>query len=163
MKGLLKAKQGWRVQGFTLVELLLVMGLTAVLMSLITISLLRPQTKANTDAAVSLLRTDLRQQQVKAMRGVKESAAPANFGIYVEPHQYTLFQGTTYQAGAATNVTVPFQTNTTLSTTFSGSQVIFTKVSGEVQNFTPGSNTITVATTNGETVVITVNRYGIPL
>lgn len=148
--------------GFTLLELLLVMGITAVLLSLVTVSLIRPQTQATTDSVVLLLTSDLRQQQQKAMNGVRETSGSSSYGVYIQPHQYTLFQGSTYQAGNSTNLVIPLQTSTTLATTFAGSQIIFLPISGEVANFVSSNNSITITTGGGVVQTIQLNQYGVP-
>jgi prepilin-type N-terminal cleavage/methylation domain-containing protein len=165
MPGLLLARNAAprRQAGFTLVEVLIVMGLMAVLITMTTISLIRPQTSASIASTVSQLVNDLKAQQLRSMSGNSGSATSAQAnGVYVQSGTYTLFKGSTYSAGDADNFAVSVTNGVTLSTTFASTQVVFTKGTGEVTGFSAGANTITVTNaTSGQTKTITLNRYGV--
>jgi prepilin-type N-terminal cleavage/methylation domain-containing protein len=151
-----------RDAGFTLVELLVVMGLVAVLAGLVTINLVRPQTSSSLTGTVNTLIADLRSQQLKAMAGDSMSATSAQaHGVYVQTSQYTVFKGTVYSGADTENMAV-LPDGVTFSTTFPSSQVVFVKGTGEVDGFVNGSNTITITNTTGSAKIITINRYGVP-
>lgn len=116
--------------GFTLPELLIVMGIVAILTTLATVNLLRPQHQASTQAALATLMADLRLHQLKAMLGDTEDSA--NFSITLEP---------------------PLQ----VSTTFPNNQIVFQAGSGEVAG--PNTIIITNPN-GPTTTTLTVNRYG---
>jgi prepilin-type N-terminal cleavage/methylation domain-containing protein len=145
--------------GFTLVELLLIMGIMAIISSFAVINLVRPQTKANLDSTLSVLISDLKSQQLKAMIGDGEGGAANSYGIYFESSRYTLFRGAAYNVSDPNNFVVNSQGGTTFFPTFAGSQVIFNQRSGEVANFSGSANTITV-TSSGESKTITINALG---
>lgn len=148
-------------EGFTLIELLLVMGLMAVLATFATINLIRPQTTASIQSAVDTLASDLRQQQIKSMVGDSSGGSSAStYGIYVGSNSYTVFKGSSYSAGDANNFVFDLGTNTSISTTLPSSQVIFSRISGEVSSFVNGQNTITISS-GGESKTITINRLGV--
>ena len=149
-------------QGFTLAELIIVMGMLAVLTVLTTVNLLRPQHQASTLAAVATLIADLRQQQLKAMLGDTEgSGTPASYGVFLNTNNYTLFRGSTYAAGNPSNFSVSLESPIQTTTAFPNSQIVFQAGSGEVAGFTPGSNTISVTNIYSSTIsTLTINRYG---
>lgn len=149
--------------GFTLIEIILSMAVFAILSGFIVVNLFRPQTQSVVNATVTTLVTELRQQQIKAMSGETEGAPSAQaFGLFIEPTSYTLFKGTSYNASDPSNFKVNLDANLALSTSFSSSQVIFSQLSGEVQSFVAGQNTITLTNTaGGEQKTVTINRYGV--
>lgn len=147
-------------KGFTLVELLLIMGIIAVLTSFAVMNLIRPQTKASLDTVVTSLVSDIKSQQLKAMAGDSGSGSTSQpQGLYIQTNQYTLFKGSSYSGADTDNFVVTENSDISLSTTFPSSIVIFSKRSGEVSGFSNGSNTVTVSS-GGESKIITVNRYG---
>lgn len=138
------------------------MGIIAILVSFITINLLKPQTTASTSSSAQVLIADLREQQIKAMAGDSEGTGAAQaHGIYIESTRYTLFRGTNYSAGEPSNFTIDLESGLALSTTLPQQQIVFANRSGEVAGYTAGSDTITLShTQSGEQKVITINRYG---
>jgi prepilin-type N-terminal cleavage/methylation domain-containing protein len=58
--------------GFTIIELMIAMGIFVIITSLVTINLLNAQHIASIDSTVTTLIADLKQQQVKAMTGDTE-------------------------------------------------------------------------------------------
>jgi prepilin-type N-terminal cleavage/methylation domain-containing protein len=146
--------------GFTLVEILVVVGILAVLFGLSVVSLGQPQNSTNTNSAVDTLVNDLKTQQIAAMVGTTGSTStqqPA--GIFVQSNQYTLFTGSSYSAGNSYNYIFTAPTGVSFSTTLPSSIVLFNKGDGSVSGFTAGSNTITVTTSAGSKV-ITITKFG---
>lgn len=147
-------------KGFTLVELLLVMGLISVLASFAVVNIIRPQTRASIDTTVTTIAADLKSQQLKAMAGGTESAGTSQpYGIYFESDQYTLFKGTVYSAEDSDNFIISLDDEIDLQTSFPGAYVIFLRNSGEVEGFDEGLDEITISS-EGESRTINVNRYG---
>lgn len=148
--------------GFTLVEILLVMGLFAVLASFITINLIRPQTKASVDTTINTLAADLKEAQLKAMIGDSEGQLTAQtYGIFFSSNSYTIFRGTIYNPADTSNFVINLDSTETLGNTFSGNQVVFARRSGEVASFINGSNTITISDNGGNSKTITINNLGV--
>lgn len=147
--------------GFTLIEVLLVMGLIAIIAGLSTMSLIQPQKTVSLAGTVATVVADLKSQQIKAMGGDKVSAATAQaHGIYVQTDRYTLFKGASYSVADTDNFVVTMDDGTTLSTTnMVSSQMTFTKGTGAVTGFS-STPTITV-TAAGDSKVISVNRHGV--
>ena len=139
-------------KGFTLVELLVVMGIIATLIGLSTVSLLRTQHNATVSSAVDQLVSDLRVQQTKAMTGSKDTTGNSN--------SYTLFQGIT-DPGDATNFAVNLE-GITFTTNLPSNIIVFARQSGRFSNYVSGTYTITVANSYGtEQKILTVNKYGV--
>jgi prepilin-type N-terminal cleavage/methylation domain-containing protein len=79
-------------KGFTIVELLVVMGIFAILASLSTLNLSHAQHGSYVNATVDTLVSDLKRQQHKAMIGDTEGRGTAsNYGIHFDPSSYVLF------------------------------------------------------------------------
>lgn len=152
-----RSRQG----GFTLVELLVVMGLLGVILGLTVVNMFKPQTDASLEGVVAPLVADIKAQQLRAMAGDGGSDGVTEpFGVRIQSNQYTLFKDATYNAGSADNFDVSINAGITLSTNFSSSQVVFSKGSGDVNGFSAAANTITITNSAGSSKVLTINRYG---
>ncbi len=132
--------------GFTLIEILLVMTIFATLFSFTGFSFLRSQTESNLNTTVQILVSDLKDQQIKAMSGASDGANSLAQGIFFETNRYILFSGNTYSAGDSNNFAVDIKEGINVFTTLPSSQIVFSKNSGEFENYISGSNTITVTT-----------------
>ena len=151
-------------KGFTLIELLVVMGILAVLFTYGSINLLSLQNKTYLNSNLITLVSDIQRQQQKSMLGETFGGANTfNFGIYFEPSQYTLFQGTVFSPSDPTNLIIPLERNIQLSSiTFPSSLLVFTKGSGEVVGFVAGSNSVQLRDAmTGDQKTITFNKYGV--
>jgi prepilin-type N-terminal cleavage/methylation domain-containing protein len=149
-------------KGFTLIELILVVGIIAILFSMATINLVRAQHVATVSATVDQLIADMRAQQTKAMTGGKDTNGnPNSYGIHVLSNGYTLFQGTSDTGDPSDFAVNP--TGITFTSNLPSSWLVFSERSGEFSNYVNGTTyTITVKNTNGtEQKVLTINKYGI--
>jgi len=149
------------MKGFTLIELMVVMAIFALITGFGALNLVNLQTKSSLAADVNTLVADIKEQQIKTMVGdMGGTASQIEFGIYFESNRYTLFRGASYSSNPS-NFPIDLSDNTTLTTSFPLSQLVFSVNSGEVLNFSAGSNQITVQDTiNGDQKIITINRYG---
>lgn len=150
-------------KGFTLIEVLIASSILILLIGLTTINLLHARSQSNLTATVDTLTADLKQQQLKAMAGDTEGrTSNDDYGIYFGTNSYTLFHGT-YSPSDPSNHTIQLGDNIQISTVlFSNSQILFLKNSGEISNFDPNNNTITLTDTiNNRQKTITINRYGV--
>ena len=146
--------------GFSLIELLIVFVIAAILFVVGFVNLGRPQANATISGSIDTLLTDLKAQQSQAMVGGTSGLATAQaYGLYVQSSSYTVFAGTSYSAGNATNFVLTMPTGVSLSTTLPSSTVVFSKGTGEVQGFVSGSNTISLTNATG-VKTITINRLG---
>lgn len=150
-------------KGFTLVELIVVLGILMALFALGSINLLNSERKSASAALANTLISDIRGQQLKSMlRDSDGQAVPDSFGVYIEPNQYVLFQGDSYNSSNPSNVVIPLDQNIQLSTNFPSSALVFASGSGEVVGFVEGSDQITLQSpTDTNSVGLVINRYGV--
>ncbi|MEK9201506.1 MAG: prepilin-type N-terminal cleavage/methylation domain-containing protein, partial [Patescibacteria group bacterium] len=85
-----------RQSGYTLIELVIVMGIIVLLFGFTTINLGGVARVTSVNETVDLLTADIRGQQTKAMTGSGDGTSGSSYGIYFQTDQYTLFRGTTY-------------------------------------------------------------------
>lgn len=151
------------IAAFTLVDLILVMGLVTLLFSFSSLNFLRVINKPSLDSAVQRLVADIKGTQNQAMVGDSGSAtATTTWGLYIEASRYTIFRGATYVAGASSNFVSDMDQGIQLATTFGSNSLVFVRRSGEVTNFSSSANTITVNnTSSNQSKTISVNRLGV--
>jgi prepilin-type N-terminal cleavage/methylation domain-containing protein len=150
--------------GFTLIELMIVMAITAVVFGIVGINVYQPQGKASLDTTVTTLLSQMREQQLKSMLGDSEETTTAQtYGVHFETNTFTLFRGS-YAAGASSNYVVDLGQNISFaSDTFSSTQIVFNRISGEVSGFSSNANSVVIKNTvSGEKKTLTINRYGVP-
>jgi type II secretory pathway pseudopilin PulG len=150
--------------GMTITELVLVIGMFAVLSSVAMINLVRPQVQSSVDSVAYTLAADMKQQQIKAMVGDSGGTGTAQqYGIYFESDGYTLFRGASYTPGAASNFKVDLDSSMEIaSINFPSSTLVFSRRSGEVDSYSGGSDNVTIRhTSTGGEKVVTLNRYGV--
>jgi prepilin-type N-terminal cleavage/methylation domain-containing protein len=152
------------MRGFTLVEILLVMGIFLALLSFIIPNLTGNQRRTQSSETIALLVADMRDQQMKTMLGDTEGqAVTSGSGIYFETNRYTLFRGSAYSAVDSRNYAVNLDSQFQFTATnFPASQIDYAEGSGEAANFVNDTYSITLTDVqNGTSKVITVNKYGV--
>src|SRR5258706_7052424 len=150
-------------QGFTLVELLIVMGIALIILGMITFNLAGTQRSTSINASVNKIVADIDSQRLKSMSGTTVSpSASDSFGVSFQSNKYVLFHGTAFNSGDSSNYSVNLDNSVLVSSTFPGNVVVFSQASGEVANFASSSNTITINNTGGtEQKVLTINWLGV--
>lgn len=151
-------------KGFTLIEVMLVMLISAMLFGVIGYNMVKVQSTTSIQSSVDTLVSDLQSQQSKAILGVTEGRSSADsYGIYFLSDQYILFHGNSYNSSEPTNFVVKLPSNIEMkSTTFPSNIVVFSALSGEISGFSPAGNTITLKVSNASNeTTITLNRYGV--
>lgn len=157
-------KMAKKTASFTIVELIVIMGVVATLLSFVVVNLFKVQHRSKINAAVPTLISDLKQQQTKAMVGDGEGeTSSAAYGIYFESTSYTLFRGSTFDPTNSSNFTIDLEQPVRfISLTFPNSTLVFSKGSGAVVGFVDGANSLILKDVeSGEEVQITVNRLGV--
>lgn len=150
--------------GFTLIEIVIVIGMSLMLFGLITINLIRFQGNTSSQSNINILISDLKSQQLKSMLGSTEGRnANDSYGVYFLANEYILFHGATYDQNDSDNFSINLPEDVQIeSTTFPNNTIVFSKLSGEISGFTDGANTVTVRAVNiNKNFVITFNRYGV--
>lgn len=148
--------------GFTLIEVVLVMGIFVILASFTTVNLLGPQRNADLNSTSTTIIADIKQQQARSMLGETSGGSSAVMhGIYFESNRYTLFTGSTYNPNDPANFVVNLSAGLTLANAFPSSQVIFNLQSGEISGFASGSNVVTLTAMGNQVRTLTFNKYGV--
>jgi|SRR3989344_3014511 len=149
----------WR--GFTLVELLVAMGIFGILAGFASINLLRAQSSATLGTMVATLVSDARLQQIKAMTGDASGTNEADaYGMYFTGDMYVLFKGTSYVAEDPTTSEIALPENVVVTTTFPNSTIIFSERSGEIANYDANTDIVTVTDGSGQQRAIEFNSLG---
>jgi type II secretory pathway pseudopilin PulG len=140
-------------KGFTVIELIIVMGMMVTLTGMITINLLTSQRLATLSATTMVLKSDLKQQQLKAMDGDNSNGDPSNHGIHFESNKYILFRNV-YNSSDTTNFVVNLESNINFITT---GDLIFAKGSGQ----SSGMSAITLQDSFNNQKTLTINDMGV--
>ncbi|MBU0976408.1 MAG: type II secretion system protein [Patescibacteria group bacterium] len=146
-------------KGITLVEIVIVIGLLAVLIGMAVPIYRTSYTKGDLDTSVSQVLSTIRLAQSKAMSGEGASKFGIHFDSSTTPYQYVLFKGDVYNSVDPYNQVSKISkqiTITSLSFNGGGSDLVFEKYTGETNN----SGTITLRNVSGETIDITINNIG---
>ncbi|OGK22065.1 hypothetical protein A2866_05815 [Candidatus Roizmanbacteria bacterium RIFCSPHIGHO2_01_FULL_39_8] len=154
------------LQSFTLVEVVIVMGILFILFAFSAVSLIGVQQQTSLNTSLDTLVSDLKSQQLKALVGDTEGRDFSSpYGIHFSSNNYVLFHGTSYTPNDTTNFTIPLTDGVQFTNiTLPNSEIIFNSVTGEVNGFTSNQNTLTIQNTaSGQMKTITMNRYGIIL
>lgn len=151
-----------RQSGYSLIELVIVMGIIVLLFGFTTINLGGVARVTSVNEAVDLLNADIRSQQTKAMTGTGDGTSGSSYGIYFQTDQYTLFRGTTYSSQNSTNFIVKLDQNLNfVNDTFPNSTLVFLQSSGEISGYAAGNAAISIGNTAGsEQKTIRVNQLG---
>lgn len=141
---------------FTLVELLVSIGVLAVIFAIssIVLSTVIPSTSQST--ANDVLISDIKSQQSLAMSN--DSA----YGIHFETNSYTLFRGLSYNPNDSSNFVVNLDPTVRFANvTWPGNVLLFGAGTGDVSGYVVGSDSFDL--TNSQTNKITtikLNQYG---
>ena len=149
--------------GVTIVELLVVMGILAVIFGTSSILLLGSQKKASLNSSINRLVVDLKEQQLKAMVGDTGGSGVASpSGVYFNKTNYVLFRGQTFNSADPSN----YVTNLDYGFQFSpinlvNSQIQFTPVTGTVSGYLVNSDNFSLTDPNtNEQKTIKINKLG---
>lgn len=159
-------------KGFTIIELLIVMGVFAIMFSLVVLNLSRTQSTSSLDADSSTLIAQIKEQQLKAMTGTVGTgfSSPQPYGIYFPASggnstSYVIFERSVYNpvpSPTNTDVSVTLHPNVVVSNiTLTNNSILFNVTSGEVSGYISGSDSFTIKDTNTQKQkTITINKYG---
>ena len=146
-------------KGFTLIEIIIVMGVILVLLTVSTMNLSNVQRDSQLQAAVNTFIADMREQQIKAMAGDTENTASgSDYGLRLETTQYTTYRGT-YGTG---NFLIELPETIQMTNNIVTNDLIFEQGSGDILSpITPYTTVTFTDTTDGSSTTLDINRYGV--
>lgn len=148
--------------GFTLIEMVITMGLLTTFLGFISLSLVSNQRRTSLSSASETVLSDFRLQQMKAMGGATDGAAtPSDYGIYFGNDSYTLFRGSSYSSSDPDNFTITLDPQFQFSPV--GRTVVFSRFTGVISGYISSQNSISIQDSqSGTQKTILFNQYGVP-
>ena len=148
--------------GFTLVEMMVVLGIFLMVFTLSNVSLSGLIAKHSTQEFAEVFVSEARRQQMRAISGELSPEGNTSYGIKYNSNSYVLFSGT-FVDGSANNYVVDLPPDLQFTNvTFPNSQLAFEKLSGEVINFATESASVTILnTTTNQATQLDINQLGV--
>lgn len=149
--------------GFSLVELLVVVASVSVLFALVSVNFLTARGRADLSTNANTLISEIHTQQIKSMTGDTEGVGDAyEYGIHFDTSSYTLFQGS-YTEGAPNNYRVELPDGIEVSViNLPQSEIIFARGDGAIVGFEDTQNSLTVRNSiTGEDKSVSFNKHGV--
>lgn len=149
--------------GFTLVELLVVLGLFLIVFTLSNVSLSGMIARNSSSEFTQTFISDLNRQQNRAMTGETASGSATAYGIKFSPTTYTLFSGTTFSDAEPTNINIQLPKDLQFENiNLLQDQILFNQGSGEVRNYVATASSIQLRNTTSNAVqTFQVNELGV--
>lgn len=151
-----------RVPGFTALELLIVVAVTAILSALVSIPLSLVQTQAGLTAGVSSTVETLRRAQTQAASGYYADKWGVHFsatsGCALPTSRIWLYRSDVFDSASDTVDAVDLQNGTKITALSigGGCDVRFLRFAGS----TTSTGTVTLTDPNGNSKVVNINGYG---
>lgn len=152
--------------GFTLIEVLLVIGLLTLLLSLGIVSFGQTNTRLRLESSTSQIVSLLTEARTKAMITDTEGQPTSSvYGVHFEADKSILFRGSSFDSQNPNNFVIPADKVTILPNLPCGvptdcHNVIFTRVSGEVIGFDPVLNWLCL-TSGSSSTKLAINFLGV--
>jgi len=143
-------------KAFTVVEILLVLGLFVTFLGLSVLYTEFSQVRSDLNAQVATFVSYARFQESQAASGKEEQS----YGIHLSTDAYTLFDGTSYSVGVSTNTVLelpPTLQIRNISLNGGGSDLIFTPPQGRTSTY---GTLDFYSTTLKKTITITLDALG---
>ena len=137
--------------GFTILELVIVVGIMAVLFGGLTASIKKYQTKSslsgNTETVIETLR------EARNLTLVSKNALA--YGVHFDSDKVTLYN-TAYVVGSSTNKVINLNSGVSLITNLpsGGSEILFSRLTGETSEPSTASLYLTTGPTSSTTILI---------
>lgn len=148
-------------RGFTLVELVVVIGFSLAFVGMVGLSALRTRARANVDSFRQTLLADIRSQQQRAMSGMTSSNLVVDgWGVHFESDRYFLFAGNTYVPESPANVVYSVPGGITLSVVLPQGNYIFARGSGDLIGYVSGQDLVVIQDQDS-TAAIRLNPRGV--
>lgn len=148
--------------GFTLVEIMVVLGLFLLIFGMMQINLTGLISEANVESEAAVVVSDFRRQQLEAMNGSTAGGTLEPKGIHFSQDSYTLFSGSVYDPDDPANFRVDLADGVQFDAiTLPTESIIFEPLSGEVQDYASTSATLDLVADSGQRMRITTNALGV--
>jgi prepilin-type N-terminal cleavage/methylation domain-containing protein len=143
-------------KGYTLIELLVSMGILAILFTLVTLNISPLPSNTLQVTNLDTLLADIKSQQSLAM------STNSSYGVRFETSSYTLFKGASYSQGLFANTVISLDSGIVFfNVRFPSSAIIFSPGTGDVTGYTAGSDSFTIkSTVTNKSTVIRINKNG---
>ncbi len=150
-------------RAFTLIELIVAIGVISIFLLTVLPNMLAPVTRSSFAESLALLSSDMRTQQLKAMLGSAEnSVGPTVYGIHLNVDNYVMFSGPGYQAANPLNFTVNLDPGLIFSfIDLPGADAVFSTGSGQILNFNDTRTFTLLDSRSGQSLIISVNKFGV--
>ncbi len=146
------------MKGFTLIEILLTLGILAVVSTIGLVSLSNFNKDKALDAEVGKVLSLISKARSYTLSAREGSA----YGVHFEEKRVVLFKGLTYSSGTATNQIQALNAEVKIANTSlsgGGNEVLFSRLSGATTQ--SGTITLTSVRNSSQTKVITIVGTGI--
>lgn len=142
--------------GFTLIEILMVIAIGGILLSIGTYWYTSARSNALLNTTTDSIAAALESAKNNALAG----KSGQSYGVKFATSSYTTFVGTSYSAGASTNVTYPIDSALTLSETITDPNniIVFDRLTGAAN--TTATVTVMLVSNNADKNSITVGNQG---
>ncbi len=155
--------------GFSLIEILLVVSFFVVILSLLTPNLFNPLAREEVNSLAKDITANLKDAQTKAMHSETFGQPTASeFGVHFSVNSYTIFRGTVFNPADTNNFSVAVPTGLSInpnlpcpSSPNDCNNIVFSKLAGEVQNFDQTKNNLCLADTLNNRILLTTNFLGV--
>lgn len=142
--------------GYSYLQILLVIGLLAILAAVASPYYVRWQQQQRVQSTALVLISDLQSTQTRAMQRYYD--APWGIRISDSAKTYTVFHGSTFNASDSYNYTVSYPSSVSISP---DQDIVFTPSSGELDGASSVSLTIASNSTPTESSTISINAQGL--
>lgn len=143
-------------KGFTLIEIVISLGILAILAALTFTSYSNLQRQLDIDTTAQNIISVIKLARTNTTASNSES----NYGVHFETGKYVLFTGNSYTAGAATNKEYSLNSSEIYATSLNGggSEVIFDRIRGTTSQ--PGTVSVRLVDQTNQTAVISITAAG---
>ncbi|HUW21410.1 MAG TPA: prepilin-type N-terminal cleavage/methylation domain-containing protein [Candidatus Bathyarchaeia archaeon] len=150
--------------GFTLIEILLTVGLLAILLGLGTIVFGNFSRQDQLNSTAEKIVSCLSEAQTRTVAGYSLGQAAAfNFGVHFNDSSYTIFPGTAFDPNDVRNQRFELPATLEIKPIFLPlSNIVFEKITGEVRDYNPSQNyLILTGKQSGKEKNIIINKLGV--
>lgn len=160
--GRLRSYQLQPCAGFTLIELIVSIGVFVLIMGFASLSYLNIQRSSDLANQTTQLISSLRQAQALAMSGqTQDSQNNVSVGVHFESNRYVIFIGSDYNESDSDNIITNLPSNISITIDLPSNNLLFIAKTGEVLDFQNDHKVISILQTDGQQKNLTINKLGV--